>query len=81
MSCICSLVVRRWAKVVDDPITAVQDADLLLHFTEWPQFFHIDPHLLAARANTPRVIDERGTLNTDTWHDAGWIVRARGRPR
>ncbi|MET9566295.1 hypothetical protein [Streptomyces tauricus] len=27
----------------DDPIAAVQDADLLLHLTEWPQFSHIAP--------------------------------------
>nr|AHE39008.1 UDP-glucose 6-dehydrogenase [Streptomyces sp. FR1]AHE39506.1 UDP-glucose 6-dehydrogenase [Streptomyces sp. F2] len=27
---------------VDDPIAAVQDADLLLHLTEWPQFSQID---------------------------------------
>jgi len=37
---------------VDDPIAAVQDADLLLHLTEWPQFSHIDPHRLAARASS-----------------------------
>ncbi|MEU0351437.1 UDP-glucose/GDP-mannose dehydrogenase family protein [Streptomyces sp. NPDC006237] len=65
---------------VDDPIAAVQDADLLLHLTEWPQFSHIDPHRLAARTATPRVIDGRGTLNADTWRDAGWTVRALGRP-
>lgn len=65
---------------VDDPIAAVQDADLLLHLIEWPQFSHIDPHRLAARTGTPRVIDGRGTLNADTWRDAGWTVRALGRP-
>ena len=65
---------------VDDPIAAVQDADLLLHLTEWPQYSYIDPHRLAARASTPRVIDGRGTLNADTWRKAGWTVRALGRP-
>ncbi|WP_393063359.1 UDP-glucose dehydrogenase family protein [Streptomyces sp. LN549] len=65
---------------VDDPIAAVQDADLLLHLTEWPQFSHIDPHRLAARTATRRVIDGRGTLNADTWRDAGWTVRVLGRP-
>ncbi|MEU8645916.1 UDP-glucose/GDP-mannose dehydrogenase family protein [Streptomyces sp. NPDC048674] len=64
----------------DDPIGAVQDADLLLHLTEWPQYSHIDLHRLAARTATPCVIDGRGTLNTDTWRDAGWTVRALGRP-
>ncbi|WP_048579528.1 UDP binding domain-containing protein, partial [Streptomyces viridochromogenes] len=65
---------------IDDPIAAVQDADLLLHLTEWSQFSHIDPHRLAARTATPRVIDGRGTLNPVTWRDAGWTVRALGRP-
>ncbi|WP_413812700.1 UDP binding domain-containing protein [Streptomyces sp. OE57] len=65
---------------VEDLIAAVQDADLLLHLTEWPQYSHVDPHRLAARTATPRVIDGRGTLNTDTWRDAGWTVRAFGRP-
>uniref|UniRef100_A0AAU1I8L7 UDP-glucose 6-dehydrogenase n=1 Tax=Streptomyces sp. NBC_00180 TaxID=2903632 RepID=A0AAU1I8L7_9ACTN len=65
---------------IDDPIASVQDADLLLHLTEWPQFSHIDPHRLAARTATPRVIDGRGTLNADTWREAGWTFRALGRP-
>ncbi|MFH8737125.1 UDP-glucose dehydrogenase family protein [Streptomyces sp. NPDC017964] len=65
---------------IDDPIAAVQDADLLLLLTEWPQYSHIDPHRLASRAATQRVIDGRGTLNADTWREAGWTFRALGRP-
>ncbi|MER5466666.1 hypothetical protein ABT010_39835 [Streptomyces sp. NPDC002668] len=38
---------------IDDPIAADQDADLLLHLTEWSAFSHIDPrrdpHRVAAR--------------------------------
>jgi UDPglucose 6-dehydrogenase len=64
----------------EDPIAAVQDADLLLHLTEWPQFSHIDPHRLATRTSTPKIIDGRGTLNPDTWRDAGWTCRTLGRP-
>ncbi|MFE3742143.1 UDP binding domain-containing protein [Streptomyces sp. NPDC059134] len=65
---------------VEDPITAVDDADLLLHLTEWPQFSHIDPKWLATRTHSPDVIDACGTVNTDQWRDAGWIVRALRRP-
>ncbi|MEU9290265.1 UDP-glucose/GDP-mannose dehydrogenase family protein [Streptomyces sp. NPDC048275] len=65
---------------IDDPIAAVQDADLLLHLTEWPQFSHVDPHRLASRVASPKVIDGRGTLNTETWRAAGWAVRSLGRP-
>ncbi|MEC4020160.1 UDP-glucose dehydrogenase family protein [Streptomyces sp. H27-D2] len=65
---------------IDDPIAAVQDADLLLHLTEWPQFSHIDPHRLATRAASPKVVDGRGTLDADRWRKAGWTIRALGRP-
>ncbi|MFJ3694984.1 UDP-glucose dehydrogenase family protein [Streptomyces sp. NPDC090052] len=64
----------------DDPVAAVQGADLLLHLTEWAQFSQIDPHDLANRAAAPRVIDGRGTLDADRWRKAGWTVRALGRP-
>ncbi|MET7715320.1 UDP-glucose/GDP-mannose dehydrogenase family protein [Streptomyces sp. NPDC005407] len=65
---------------VDDPIAAVQDADLLLHLTEWPQYSHVDPARLAARTATSKVIDGRGTLDSVTWREAGWTFRALGRP-
>ncbi|MGW1687629.1 UDP-glucose dehydrogenase family protein [Streptomyces albidoflavus] len=65
---------------LDDPIAAVQDADLLLHLTEWPQYSHVDPHCLATLATTPKVIDGRGTLTADRWREAGWTFRALGRP-
>lgn len=39
-----------------------------------------DSPALAARTSTPRVIDGGGTLNVDTWRDAGWTVRVLGRP-
>lgn len=65
---------------VDDTIAAVQDADLLLHLTEWPQFSHVEPHRLATRAASLRVVDGRGTLNADSWREAGWTFRALGRP-
>ncbi|MEU6709030.1 UDP-glucose dehydrogenase family protein [Streptomyces wuyuanensis] len=64
---------------VEDPIAAVDDADLLLHLTEWHHFTAIDPKRLATRTTTPKVIDARGTLNTGQWRDAGWIMRALGR--
>ncbi|MFF1716554.1 UDP-glucose dehydrogenase family protein [Streptomyces sp. NPDC058268] len=64
----------------DDPIAAVQDADLLLHLTEWPQYSHIDPHRLTTRAAHTHLIDGRGTLNAQTWREAGWTIQALGRP-
>ncbi|WP_406154347.1 UDP-glucose/GDP-mannose dehydrogenase family protein [Streptomyces sp. NBC_01023] len=64
----------------DDPVAAVQDAVLLLHLTEWPQYGHVDPRRLATRAASPTVIDGRGTLDAARWREAGWTVRALGRP-
>lgn len=65
---------------IEDPIAAVQDADLLLHLTEWAEFAHIDPHRLAHRPAQTLILDGRGTLNPDTWRQAGWTYRALGRP-
>ncbi|MGW9174588.1 UDP-glucose dehydrogenase family protein [Streptomyces decoyicus] len=64
---------------IDDPIAAVEDADLLLHLTEWPQYSHIAPQRLATHTTSLKVIDARGTLNTDQWREAGWITRVLGR--
>lgn len=64
---------------VDDPAAAVEGAHLLLHLTEWPQYAHLDPYQLAALTTTPKVIDGRGTLNAQTWRQAGWTFRALGR--
>lgn len=60
---------------VEDLIAAFEDADLLLHLPEWPQFSHADPKRLVARTTSPKVIDARGALNTAQWRDAGWITR------
>ncbi|QKW17915.1 UDP-glucose/GDP-mannose dehydrogenase family protein [Kitasatospora sp. NA04385] len=64
----------------DHPIEAADNADLLLHLTEWPEFTRIDPADLATRVAAPRVIDGRGTLNPARWRAAGWTHRTLGRP-
>ncbi|MFI5572437.1 UDP-glucose dehydrogenase family protein [Streptomyces sp. NPDC051740] len=65
---------------IEDPMAAVENADLLLHLTEWPQYSQIDPHRLATRMTDPKVIDGRGTLDARCWREAGWTFRALGRP-
>ncbi|GAA1356262.1 UDP-glucose dehydrogenase family protein [Streptomyces beijiangensis] len=64
---------------VDDPVTAAEGADLLLHLTEWPEFGGIDPSGLRARAGRPYVVDGRGTLDPARWREAGWTFRSLGR--
>ncbi|MFD9869083.1 hypothetical protein ACFXI8_26540 [Streptomyces niveus] len=65
---------------VDDPIAAVQDADLLLHPPSGRSCPTLPRTASPPATGTPRVIDARGTLNASTWCDAGWTVRALRRP-
>ncbi|WP_059009372.1 UDP-glucose dehydrogenase family protein [Streptomyces specialis] len=65
---------------IDDPIAAVDGADLLLHLTEWAVFADIDPRRLAMHAAALKVIDGRGALDADRWSAAGWVYRALGLP-
>ncbi|MFE0422176.1 UDP-glucose dehydrogenase family protein [Streptomyces sp. NPDC058953] len=62
----------------EDPVAAAEDADLVLHLTEWHQFSHLDPEQVATRTASPKIIDARGTLNTDQWREAGWLIRTLG---
>ncbi|MFJ5924710.1 UDP-glucose dehydrogenase family protein [Kitasatospora sp. NPDC092948] len=64
----------------DHPIEAADNADLVLHLTEWPEFTRIDPRTVAARVAAARMIDGRGTLDPARWRAAGWTYRALGRP-
>ena len=63
---------------VPDPQQACQDADVLLHLTEWPQFGHLDPDALRAVVRRPALLDARNTLPLDRWAAAGWTVRGLG---
>ncbi|MFC9031187.1 UDP-glucose dehydrogenase family protein [Streptomyces arboris] len=71
--------VRPELDYVDDPVAAVEGADLLLHLTEWPEFGRVDPAQLARRVAGANVIDGRGTLDAGAWRSAGWAVRVLGR--
>jgi UDPglucose 6-dehydrogenase len=59
---------------------AAQDADLVLHLTEWSDYRAIDPAALAAVVARPVIIDARCCLDADLWRDAGWTVHVLGRP-
>jgi UDPglucose 6-dehydrogenase len=58
---------------------ACEQADLVLHLTEWQEYREIDPAVLAGTVRSPRVIDARNTLPVRRWQAAGWTVRALGR--
>jgi UDPglucose 6-dehydrogenase len=59
---------------------AAQDADLVLHLTEWADYRAIDPEALAAVVATPALVDARCALDAGQWRAAGWSVRVLGRP-
>jgi UDPglucose 6-dehydrogenase len=57
---------------------ACEDADVVLHLTEWPQYREIDPLALRAVVRSPGLIDARNALPLDRWQAAGWTVRGLG---
>ena len=59
---------------------AAQDADLVLHLTEWSDYQAIDPAALARVVARRVIIDARCCLDAGLWHDAGWTVHVLGRP-
>ncbi len=63
----------------DSVAAAVEDADVLLVLTEWPEFIAADPVALRARVHRPVVIDARNCLDADAWRAAGWTVHGLGR--
>jgi len=66
----------------DEPVGAVDGADILLHLTDWAQFTEVDPVRLSPSPDLPPlVIDGRGTLDSRRWSAAGWVYRALGRPQ
>lgn len=60
---------------------ACEDADLVLHLTDWPEYRDIDPAALASLVRSPVLLDARNSLDPRPWSAAGWAVHAPGRPR
>ncbi|MEU5254020.1 UDP-glucose dehydrogenase family protein [Streptomyces longwoodensis] len=64
-----------------DVAKACEDADVVLHLTEWPQYRELDPRALAAVVRRPALVDARNALDAHAWRAAGWTLCAPGRPR
>lgn len=58
---------------------AVQDADVILLITEWPEFTELDPEVIGELVAHRTVIDGRNALDPATWRAAGWTYRGLGR--
>lgn len=61
-------------------VEAVTDAELVCVLTEWADFRNADPVVLGEVAAAKNVIDGRNCLDVTTWKNAGWTIRALGRP-
>jgi len=60
-------------------IEAAEDADLLLHLTEWAEYRAIGPSALVQVVAQRNIIDARCVLDVNTWTSAGWSIRVLGR--
>jgi UDPglucose 6-dehydrogenase len=63
-----------------DVFKACEQADLVLHLTEWAEYRALDPAVLARAVRAPRILDARNVLDAAAWQAAGWTVRCLGRP-
>jgi UDPglucose 6-dehydrogenase len=59
---------------------AAEGADLVLHLTEWADYRAIDPAALGQVVARRAIIDARCALDITAWRNAGWTLRAPGRP-
>ena len=58
---------------------AAEDAEVVLHLTEWADYRAIDPAALGAVVARRYLIDARCALDAAAWQAAGWTVRILGR--
>jgi UDPglucose 6-dehydrogenase len=63
----------------EDVYTALKDAELTLHLTEWKEYRALDPVEIASIVKDKIMIDGRNLLNRELWRAAGWKFRALGR--
>ena len=53
---------------------ACEDADVVLHLTDWPQYQEIDPAALRSAVRQPCLLDARNALSLDRWRADGWTA-------
>ena len=62
----------------DEPEKACEDADVVLHLTEWQQYRDLDPAALLPVVRSPRILDSRNVLPAARWRASGWTLRSMG---
>lgn len=63
----------------DEVNKTLQDAEIVLHLTEWKIYREIDPKKAKELVKTAIIIDGRNALDREVWRAAGWKFRALGR--
>lgn len=64
----------------DSALGAAQDADIIVHLTEWQEFRDREPAELDGIVRGKRIVDGRNALDPERWRAGGWRYRALGRP-
>ncbi|MCK0114300.1 UDP-glucose/GDP-mannose dehydrogenase family protein [Ornithinimicrobium sp. F0845] len=64
----------------DSATEAIQDAEAVLHLTEWPEFRELDPTQVGELVANKLVIDGRNLLDREAYRQAGWTYVGLGRP-
>jgi UDPglucose 6-dehydrogenase len=67
-------------RYADSVHEAAQDAEVVLHLTEWADYRAIDPAAVAEIVAQRVLIDARSALDAGAWHAAGWSVYRPGQP-
>jgi UDPglucose 6-dehydrogenase len=60
-------------------VHACQDADVVLHLTEWAEFRKMYPSDLDSVVRARKIVDGRNALDPERWRSEGWVYRALGR--
>ncbi len=60
-------------------VSACEDADVVLHLTEWREFVDMDPAQLSGVVRQRNLVDGRNKLDRERWTREGWTHRALGR--
>ena len=66
----------KYSEVIE---SAIKDADLILHLTEWKEYRQIDPAAISSLVKSKIIIDGRNMLDRTLWRNAGFKFHALGR--
>lgn len=67
-------------RFTEEPMVALQEADIVVVVTEWTEFRELDPAEVSKVATGRTIIDGRNCLDAASWRDAGWVYKGLGRP-